>query len=104
MPVVQRRLWACETRQRSIVFVIGNSSFFRHSCFVIRHCKQSRGSLIAPASALAATVSGLARNTFASLCPMRPGKLRLVVLMHESGVLSRPKGSLGPPRQAAQEG
>src|SRR5207244_7977331 len=66
------------------------------------YCRQSRGSAIVPDSALAATVSGLARNTFASLCPMRPGKLRLVVLMHDSGVLSRPKVSLGPPRQAAQ--
>ena len=33
----------------------------------------SRGSVIVPVSALAATVSGLARKTRASLCPMRPG-------------------------------
>ncbi len=57
-----------------------------------------------PVTALAATVSGLARNTRASLCPMRPGKLRLVVLMQLSGVFSRPKVSLGPPRQAAHDG
>src|SRR5260370_42009722 len=68
------------------------------------YCKQSRGSLIVPLKALAATVSGLARKTFASLWPMRPGKLRLVVLMQLIGVLSRPKVSLGPPRQAAHEG
>src|SRR5579875_904376 len=35
---------------------------------------------------------------------MRPGKLRLVVLMQLKGSLSRPKVSLGPPRQAAQDG
>src|SRR5262245_61666384 len=35
---------------------------------------------------------------------MRPGKLRLVVLIQLSGVFSRPKVSLGPPRQAAQDG
>src|SRR5258708_22419966 len=57
-----------------------------------------------PVTALAATVSGLARNTFASLWPIRPGKLRLVVLMQLIGPLSRPKVSLGPPRQAAQDG
>ena len=57
-----------------------------------------------PVSALAATVSGLARKTFASLWPMRPGKLRLVVLMQLIGVFSRPKVSLGPPRQAAHDG
>src|SRR5262249_60659369 len=57
-----------------------------------------------PVTALPATVSGLARKTFASLWPMRPGKLRLVVLMQASGWLRRPKVSLGPPRQAAHEG
>src|SRR5207245_781284 len=68
------------------------------------HCKHSRGSAITPKIALAATVSGLARNTRASLCPMRPGKLRLVVLMQLSAWLSRPKVSLGPPKHAAQDG
>src|SRR5271169_5936410 len=34
---------------------------------------------------------------------MRPGKFRLVALMHFMGVLSRPKESTGPPRQAAHE-
>ena len=68
------------------------------------HAKQSRGSVIVPVMALAATVFGLARNTCACLCPIRPGKLRLVVLMHESGALSRPNVSDGPPRQAAHDG
>src|SRR4051794_40348874 len=72
------------------------SAFVTH-----RHCL---GSEITPVIALAATVSGLARNTRASLWPMRPGKLRLVVLMQLMGVLSRPNVSLGPPRQAAQLG
>src|SRR5262245_65298238 len=35
---------------------------------------------------------------------MRPGKLRLVVLMQLIGSLSRPNVSLGPPRQAAHDG
>src|SRR5436853_3585186 len=35
---------------------------------------------------------------------MRPGKLRLVVLMQLSGALRRPNVSLGPPRQAAHDG
>src|SRR6516225_12181164 len=35
---------------------------------------------------------------------MRPGKLRLVVLMQLIGLFSRPKVSLGPPRHAAQDG
>ena len=47
-------------------------------------------------------MSGLARKTFASLCPIRPGKLRFVVLMQDIGVFSRPNVSLGPPRHAAQ--
>src|SRR4051812_37385096 len=33
---------------------------------------------------------------------MRPGKLRLVVLMHTSDALRRPKVSEGPPRHAPQ--
>src|SRR5260221_12028178 len=33
---------------------------------------------------------------------MRPGKFRLVALMHLSGAFMRPKVSTGPPRQAAQ--
>ena len=52
--------------------------------------------------ALAATVAGEARNTCDSLCPMRPGKLRFVALMHFIGEFMRPKVSTGPPRQAAQ--
>jgi hypothetical protein len=35
---------------------------------------------------------------------MRPGKLRLVVLMQAIAELMRPKVSDGPPRQAAHEG
>ena len=64
--------------------------------------KYSRGSVIRPVNALAATVYGLARYTFDSLWPMRPGKLRLVALMHVIGLFMRPKVSTGPPRHAAQ--
>src|SRR5262249_17780565 len=64
----------------------------------------SRGSAIVPLIALAATVNGLARYTRASLCPMRPGKLRFVVLIQLSGAFSRPNVSLGPPRHAAHDG
>src|SRR5438045_3072706 len=35
---------------------------------------------------------------------MRPGKLRLVVLMQLIGAFNRPNVSLGPPRQAAHDG
>ena len=45
-----------------------------------------------PVTALAATVSGLARKTCASLWPMRPGKLRLVVLMQLIGVIEPAEG------------
>src|SRR5437763_15540045 len=62
----------------------------------------SRGSLIFPVNALAATVAGEARKTCDSLCPMRPGKLRLVALIHLRGEFMRPKVSTGPPKQAAQ--
>ena len=62
-----------------------------------------RGSVTWPVSADAAAVSGEARKTPASLCPMRPGKLRLVVEIQLSGSLRRPKVSCGPPRHAAQE-
>ena len=51
----------------------------------------------------AATVYGDARYTCASLRPIRPGKLRLVVEMQTSGPLMRPKVSAGPPRHAAHE-
>src|SRR5206468_4206063 len=64
--------------------------------------RYSRGSTIFPAIALAATVIGDARNTCDSLWPMRPGKLRLVALMHFIGEFMRPNVSTGPPRHAAQ--
>src|SRR5947208_13841173 len=64
--------------------------------------KYSRGSVILPVSALAATVAGEARKTCDSLCPIRPGKLRLVALMHFIGEFIRPKVSTGPPKHAAQ--
>src|SRR5258706_8029190 len=76
----------------------------RRIAVFLDHCKQSRGSVIVPFIALAATVSGLARKTLASLCPMRPGKLRFVVLMQLIAVLSRPNVSDGPPRHAAHDG
>src|SRR4051794_23675558 len=60
----------------------------------------SRGSVICPVRALAATVSGLARYTALLVLPIRPGKLRLVVLTHVSDPFSRPNVSAGPPRQA----
>src|SRR5205814_742403 len=62
----------------------------------------SRGSVILPVSALAATVSGEARYTAAFLLPIRSGKLRLVVLMQVSVLWRRPNVSAGPPRQALQ--
>src|SRR5580700_5173304 len=62
----------------------------------------SRGSVIWPVRALAATVRGLARKTLLLIEPMRPGKLRLVVLTQTSEWLRRPKVSAGPPRQAEQ--
>ena len=55
-----------------------------------------------PVRALAATVYGDARNTCDSRWPIRPGKLRLVALMHFIGLFNRPNVSVGPPRQAAQ--
>src|SRR6185369_5923176 len=64
--------------------------------------RYSRGSVILPARALAATVLGEARKTCDSLWPMRPGKFRFVALMHLRGVFMRPKVSTGPPKQAAQ--
>src|SRR5947209_19964795 len=67
-----------------------------------RQLQYSRGSVILPVMALAATVAGEARKTWDSLWPMRPGKFRLVALMHFKGELMRPKVSTGPPRQAAQ--
>src|SRR5439155_27273824 len=64
--------------------------------------KYSRGSVIFPVNALAATVAGEARKTWDSLWPMRPGKFRFVALMHFMGEFIRPNVSTGPPRQAAQ--
>jgi hypothetical protein len=48
--------------------------------------RYSRGSVMWPVRALAATVAGEARKTCDSLWPMRPGKFRLVALMHFMGV------------------
>ena len=62
----------------------------------------SRGSVMWPVRAEAATVRGLARKTLLDMEPMRPGKLRLVVEMQTSELLRRPKVSEGPPRQAEQ--
>src|SRR5439155_11993103 len=66
--------------------------------------RYSRGSVMWPVRALAATVYGDARKTCDSRWPMRPGKLRLVALMHFIGLFMRPNVSAGPPRQAAQPG
>src|ERR1700685_4161244 len=64
--------------------------------------RYSRGSVTLPVNALAATVIGEARKTCDSLSPMRPGKLRLVALMHlMPDLLMRPNVSTGPPRHAA---
>src|SRR5688500_2788439 len=63
----------------------------------------SRGSVMCPVSALAATVYGLARNTSDSLFPIRPGKFRFVAEIHFIGVFKRPKVSTGPPRHAAHD-
>src|SRR5207245_3890764 len=74
-----------------------------HSDFgFVGEFKNSRGSVILPVSALAATVAGEARKTCDSLWPMRPGKFRLVALIHFNGAFRRPKVSTGPPRHAAQ--
>src|SRR5437764_13770199 len=84
-------------------FLIRASFGLRHSDFGFCEVfKNSRGSVILPVNALAATVIGEARKTCDSLCPMRPGKFRLVALMHFIGEFMRPNVSTGPPRQAAQ--
>ena len=54
-----------------------------------------------PLIMLAATVAGLARYIFASVEPMRPGKLRLVLVMQTSPGASMPSWA---PRQAPQPG
>ena len=64
----------------------------------------SRGSQTRPASADAAAVYGDARYTCASLWPIRPGKLRLVVDTTVIGSFTRAKVSTGPPMQAAHDG
>src|SRR5437588_10596515 len=84
-------------------FLIRASFGLRHSDFGFCEVfKNSRGSVILPVNALAATVRGEARKTCDSLCPMRPGKFRLVALMHFIGEFMRPNVSTGPPKQAAQ--
>src|SRR5207253_9725760 len=65
--------------------------------------KNSRGSVISPVTADAATVYGEARYTCAVFDPILPGKLRLVVEMHTSLLFRRPKVSDGPPKHAAQD-
>src|SRR2546429_7119318 len=80
----------------------GSPPKFSQNAVGLAQLKNSRGSVILPVIALAATVIGEAKKTCDSLCPMRPGKLRLVALMHFIGVFMRPKVSVGPPRQAAQ--
>lgn len=62
----------------------------------------SLGSVIFPVRADAAVVSGEARYTPASLCPILPGKFLFVVLIQMMGSLTLPKVSAGPPRHAAQ--
>src|ERR1700733_12775058 len=77
-------------------------SKIRTSHSALNQLQYSRGSVILPVIALAATVAGDARNTCDSLCPMRPGKFRFVALMHFIGEFIRPNVSTGPPKQAAQ--
>jgi leader peptidase (prepilin peptidase)/N-methyltransferase len=67
-----------------------------------------------PASALAATVAGEARKTWLSLCPIRPGKFRLllpvVLLASIQGsvvglaLVAIGKAQPGPPPDAPAEG
>lgn len=49
-------------------------------------------------------MKGEARYTCPSLCPIRPGKLRLVVDTQTWASFMRAKVSRGPPKQAAHEG
>src|ERR1700743_237854 len=63
---------------------------------------KSRGSVTCPVNALAATVNGEAKYTADLVEPIRPGKLRLVVLMQTSFFINRPNVSGGPPRHAPQ--
>src|SRR5205807_3600602 len=59
----------------------------------------SLGCEITPVTALAAATAGLERYTRAFGCPIRPGKLRLVVLKQTSPSPSTP---ICPPRHAPQ--
>src|SRR5450830_209918 len=62
------------------------------TCHFGRHCTpplaKARGSVICPVMAEAATVMALARKISASLLPMRPGSLRVLVLMRRSPAVS----------------
>src|SRR3972149_1358806 len=66
--------------------------------------KYSRGSVITPRRADAATVKGDARYTWDCLDPIRPGKFLFVVDRQTSFPSVLPKVSGGPPRQAAHDG
>ena len=61
----------------------------------------SLGSVTFPVIALAAAVAGLARYTSLFGSPIRPTKLRLVVLMHFSPAARIP---MNPPKHAPQVG
>src|SRR5439155_26440629 len=61
----------------------------------------SLGWVITPVTALAAATAGFDRYTIAFGWPMRPGKLRLVVLKHTS---PSPITPMWPPRHAPQVG
>ena len=54
-----------------------------------------------PVKALAATVAGEARNTCDSRWPIRPGKFRLVALMHLRGAFIHRRYQPARPGQAA---
>src|ERR1700734_3584623 len=68
----------------SFGFLVSGFGFLKHS----RHPRLNPARHIiprighVPGDALAATVSGLARYTALLVLPIRPGKLRFVVLMH----------------------
>ena len=68
-------------RHIHIVFLNNDFDAFSHDHLVevLFYCKQSRRSAIVPDSALAATVNGLAKNTFASGFPRNDLEAGIVI-------------------------
>src|SRR5215218_9564000 len=98
---LQVRTWNDNVCINFVAVILVNFASYAFAAAVAVQFLTSRGSVILPVIAEAATTIGDARYVCDSTWPILPGKFRLVVLMHTSSLPSTP---MWAPQQAPQVG